>query len=106
MISWRSQPPADGISLPITSHCWLGACGSRHQSRSGGFLAEAEWERSVFYQTGARSSLMSVGSKCRSSRDHAMRVKHKLFSSALVEFLVALGSPFQGNDGGVDRPGD
>ena len=49
---------------------------------------------------------MSVGSTCRSSCDHAMRIKDKLFNSALVEFLVALGSLFQGNDAGVDRPGD
>ena len=34
-----------------------------------------------------------------------MRMKHQLLSGALVEFLVALGSLFQGNDGGVDRPG-
>ena len=42
----------------------------------------------------------------RSGGDHAMRIKDELFSSALVEIYVALGSLFQGNDGGVDRLGD
>src|SRR6266849_4316120 len=27
--AWGSQCPADGMSLPITSHCWPGAGGSR-----------------------------------------------------------------------------
>ncbi len=35
-----------------------------------------------------------------------MRTKDELFSSALVEIFVTLGSLFQGNDGGVDRLGD
>src|SRR5438067_1867277 len=96
MISWRSQPPADGMSLPLTSHCWLCACGSRHQRRSGGFLAEAEQERSVFYQTGARSSLMSVGRKCCPSRDHAMRMTGKEgegLGPAQTDVDVALAAP-------------
>jgi hypothetical protein len=42
----------------------------------------------------------------RSDGDHAMRVEDELFGSALVEVYVALGSLFQGNDGGVDRLGD
>src|SRR5439155_1199774 len=38
--------------------------------------------------------------------DHTMRTKDELFSSALVEINVALGSLFQGDDGGIDRFGD
>src|SRR5436190_28162 len=35
-----------------------------------------------------------------------MRTKDELFSSALVEIFVTLGSLFQGNDGSVDCLGD